>query len=50
MERLEMGAVLWMVGSFAVGAVAFSPLDGAVLSGVTTFGFWATVKIREIYG
>jgi hypothetical protein len=49
MERRNLFAVLWMVVSFAIGAIAFSPLDGAVLSFLTTFGFWAVLRIREIY-
>lgn len=49
MERLTLLVGLWMIGSFAAGAVAFSPVDGAALSLVTTFGFWASVRIRDIY-
>lgn len=39
---------LWMIGSFAVGAVSFSPLDGAALSFATTFVFWALLETREM--
>jgi hypothetical protein len=39
---------LWLVGSFAVGAIAFSPLDGAALSFATTFVFWALVRTWEL--
>jgi len=49
MERQNLLVGLWLVGSFTVGAVVFSPLDGAVLSSVTTFAFWATLRIRDIY-
>lgn len=38
---------LWMIGSFAVGAVALSPLDGAVLSLLTTFVVWALLNYRR---
>jgi len=49
MVRQSLLVVLWLIGSFAVGTLAFSPLNGAVLSFVTTFGFWAVLRIREIY-
>lgn len=49
MERLALVVVIWMVGSFTVGAITFSPLDGAALSLVTTFAFWAAVRVRDIY-
>jgi hypothetical protein len=49
MERRNLFVVLWMIVSFAIGTVAFSLLDGAVLSFLTTFGFWAVLRIREIY-
>jgi hypothetical protein len=49
MKRIDVLVVLWMVGSFAVGTVVFSPLNGAVLSLVTTFAFGATLRIQDIY-
>ncbi len=41
---------LWMVGSFAVGAVIFSPLNGIALSFSTTFVFWALLELRDMRG
>ena len=38
---------LWMIGSFAVGAVALSPQDGAVLCFLTTFVVWALLNYRR---
>jgi hypothetical protein len=49
MERLTVLVGLWMVGSFAVGTVVFRPLSGAALSLVTTFAFWAILRIQDIY-
>lgn len=49
MDRLTLLVIIWMIGSFIMGAIAFSPLNGAALSLVTTFVFGATLKGREIY-
>jgi hypothetical protein len=49
MQNLDLLVILWMIGSFIVGLLAFSPIDGAALSLVTTFAFWATLRIRDIY-
>ena len=47
MERNGLLVTLWMIGSFAVGAVALSPQDGAVLCFLTTFVVWALLNYRR---
>ena len=47
MERKGLLVTLWMIGSFAVGAVALSPQGGAVLSFLTTFVVWALLNYRK---
>jgi hypothetical protein len=47
MEHEGLLVTLWMVGSFAVGAVALSLRDGAVLSFMTTFVVWALLNYRR---
>jgi demethoxyubiquinone hydroxylase (CLK1/Coq7/Cat5 family) len=49
MQRQSLLVVLWMISSFAVGAIVFSPLDGAAFSLVTTFALGAIFRIRDIY-
>ena len=41
---------LWMIGSFAIGAVMFSPLNGVALSFSTTFVLWALLELRDMKG
>jgi hypothetical protein len=49
MERQSVLVALWMVGALAVGAAAYSPIDGATLSLFTTFALFAVLEIRGIY-
>lgn len=47
MESNGLLVTLWMIGSFAVGAVVLSPQDGAVLCFLTTFVVWALLNYRR---
>jgi len=47
MEHKGLLVTLWMIGSFAVGAVALSPRGGAVLCFLTTFVVWALLNYRR---
>ncbi len=54
-QRLRMKykgllVTLWMIGSFAVSTVVFSPLNGIALSFSTTFIFWALLELRDMRG
>jgi hypothetical protein len=50
MEWLTLLVIARMIGSFILGAVAFSPLNGAAISLVTTFAFGAALRVRDMYG
>jgi|GEM_PF-3180058 len=39
---------LWMIGSFTVSTLIFSPLNGIALSFSTTFIFWALLELRDM--
>jgi len=49
MKRDSVIIAVWMLAVFAVGAIVFSPVNGAALSLLTTFAVWAILEIRDTY-
>lgn len=47
MRAKEAALLVWLVMTFAIGTVVFSPLNGLALSVPTTWGLWALLTLRE---
>ncbi|MDB9254006.1 hypothetical protein [Halorubrum ezzemoulense] len=46
-QSKELALLVWLVATFAVGTVVYSPLNGLALSVPTTWGLWALLMLRE---
>jgi len=47
MQTKEIALLVWLVVMFAIGTIAYSPLNGLALSVPTTWGLWALLTLRE---
>lgn len=46
-QAKELALLIWLVVTFAIGAVVYSPVNGLALSVPTTWGLWALLTLRE---
>jgi hypothetical protein len=46
-QAKELALLAWLVTTFAIGTVVYSPLNGLALSVPTTWGLWALLEFRE---
>lgn len=46
-QSKEIALLVWLVATFAIGTVVYSPLNGLALSVPTTWGLWALLMLRE---
>ena len=46
-QAKELALLAWLVTTFAIGTVVYSPLNGLALSVPTTWGLWALLAFRE---
>jgi hypothetical protein len=46
-QSKELALLVWLVATFAIGTVVYSPLNGLALSVPTTWGLWALLMLYE---